>query len=389
MQTEKKSTARSAAPILLALALALALPAACFGAAPREATPVKVLSGQSLVLEMAYDVSTVSIADPKVADAAVGSERTVVVNGKVPGTTSLVVWEEGGRHTLYTVTTVSSATAPAQVMLECKIAELDDTRLKEFGLDWIGNWQSDKHLDGAVSGGLFVTKVETPFNPLLLGPTTDGFVTWDRSDNKLSFMATLRAMEEKGAARIIASPNLVASSGDSASFLAGGEFPVPIARAAGGGGEGEGIAISVTIEWKEFGVRLNFVPTVLDGNRIRLKVAPEVSQPDQRYAVLLNGYYVPSVITRRASTTVELGDGDVLVIGGLKQTEVSKREKKFPILGDIPLLKILFKTKRTETHERDLVIAVSPKIVREMLKSFPAMPGEEPAKVGQAPAPKK
>jgi pilus assembly protein CpaC len=145
----------------------------------------------------------------------------------------------------------------------------------------------------------------------------------------------------------------------------------------------------VTIEWKEFGVRLNFVPTVLDGNRIRLKVAPEVSQPDQRYAVLLNGYYVPSVVTRRASTTVEMGDSDVLVIGGLKQTEVSKREKKFPILGDIPLIKVLFKTKRTETHERDLVIAVSPKIVREMLKSFPAMPGEEPAKVGQAPAPKK
>ena len=376
MQTETKSPARCAAVLLLALVLALALPAADARAAAREAIAVKVLSGQSLVLEMAYDVSTVSIADPKVADAAVGSERTVVVNGKSPGTTSLVVWEEGGRHTLYTVTTMASAPAPEQVLLECKIAELDDTRLKEFGLDWIGRWHSEKSLQGTVSGGLFVTKVETPFNPLLVGPTTDGFVTYNKSNGDVSFMATLRAMEEKGAARIIASPNLVASSGDSAAFLAGGEFPVPVARAAGGGGEGEGVAISVTIEWKEFGVRLSFVPTVLDSNRIRLRVAPEVSQPDQRYAVLLNGYYVPSVVPRRASTTVELGDSDVLVIGGLKQTEVTKRERKFPILGDIPLLKVLFKTKKTETHERDLVIAVSPKIVRDMMKSFPAMPGE-------------
>jgi pilus assembly protein CpaC len=375
MQAEPKHAARRAAPILLALVLALAIPAWGFAAA-REATPVSVVAGQSLVLEMAYDVSTVSIADAKVADAAVGSERTVVVNGKAPGVTTLVVWEEGGRHTAYRVTTLSNRPAPPQVLLECKIAELDDQRLSEFGLDWIAKGTShEPWIDGTVSGGLFTTKVETPSNPLILGPTTDGFLTYSKLTGNFNFMTTLRAMEQNGAARVIASPNLVASSGDSASFLAGGEFPVPVSRASGGDTEG-GVATTVTIEWKEFGVKLNFVPTVLDSNRIRLQVAPEVSAPDQRYAVLLNGYYVPSVITRRATTTVELGDTDVLVIGGLKQTETSKIVKKFPIFGDVPLLGWFFKTRKTESHDRDLVIAVSPRIVRQMLRAFPETPAE-------------
>ncbi len=377
----RKSAVRGGA-VLLAIALAVIMPVRPAQAATGATASVEVPVGQSIVLEMAYDVSTVSIADPKVADAAVGSERTVVVNGKASGVTSLVVWEEGGRHTIYKVTAVNSKLTP-QVMLQCKVAELDDSRLSEFGIDWIGRWHSDTDLKGTLGGGLFVTKVETPANPLILGPTTDGFFRYDKSDGNVTFMTTLRAMEERGAARVLASPNLVATSGDSATFLAGGEFPVPIAGSSTESG------ITIKIEWKEFGVRLAFLPTVLDSNRIRLYVAPEVSAPDQKYAVLLNGYYVPSLVTRRTSTTVELGDKDVLVIGGLKQTEVTKRVQKFPILGEIPLIKFFFTHKKTETHDRDLVIAVSPQIVRNMLKSFPPMPGEEPARVGQAPAPKK
>jgi pilus assembly protein CpaC len=315
-------------------------------------------------------VSTVSIANPKVADAAVGSARTVVVNGKAEGVTSLVVWEESGRHTLYQVTTVDP-NKNRQVLLQCKVAEVNEQRLKEFGLDWIASGTSSA-LDGTLSGGLFMTKVETPFNPLLIGPTTDGFSTYRRANGSLTLMATLRAMEQKGAARMLASPNLVALSGDSAAFLAGGEFPVPIAKAAN---ENQ---ITVTIEWKEFGVKLGFIPTVLDSNRIRLFVAPEVSAPDNTHAVLLNGFLVPGLVTRRISTTVEMGDGDVLVIGGLKQNERIKTTHKFPILGDIPLVNLLFKHSKTETMTRDLVIVVSPRIVRQLARSFPTnLPGQE------------
>ena len=326
--------------------------------------------GQSIVLEMNEDVSTVSIADPKVADAAVGSARTVVVTGKGSGVTTLVVWEEGGHHTLYRVTTLDSNSSK-QVLLQCKVAELNEQRLKEFGLDWVASGASDK-LEGVLSGGLFVTKVETPFNPLIIGPTTDGFATYRRNDGTLSILSTLRAMEQKGAARTLASPNLVALSGDSASFLAGGEFPVPVAKSSTDQGT------TITIEWKEFGVRLSFIPTVLDSDRIRLYVAPEVSAPDNTRSVLLNGYVVPGLITRRVSTTVEMRDGEVLVIGGVKQREVTKTTNKFPILGDIPLVSLLFKHSKTETLDRDLVIVVSPQIVRQLARTFPKnLPGEE------------
>jgi pilus assembly protein CpaC len=325
--------------------------------------------GQSIVLEMNEDVSTVSIADPKIADAAVGSARTVVVTGKGSGATTLVVWEEGGHHTLYQVTT-RDANASSQVLLQCKVAELNEQRLSEFGLDWITHAASDK-LAGALSGGLFITKVEQPGDPLRIGPTTDGFTTYQKADGSLTLMGTLRAMEQKGAARTLASPNLVALSGDSASFLAGGEFPVPIAQATQQG-------IQITIVWKEFGVKLGFIPTVLDSNRIKLFVAPEVSAPDNTHAVLLNGYIVPGLVTRRISTTVELRDGEVLVIGGVKQREVTKTISKFPILGDIPLISLLFKHSKTETLDRDLVIVVSPQIVRQLAHSFPKnLPGEE------------
>jgi pilus assembly protein CpaC len=331
---------------------------------------VEVTVGQSIVLEMNEDVSTVSIADPKVADAAVGSARTVVINGKSRGVTSLVVWEEGGRHTLYRVT-ATDANASKQVLLQCRVAELNEQRLKEFGLDWIASGTSSE-LEGTLSGGLFVTKVETPFNPLILGPTTDGFSSYRRSDGSLTLLATLRAMEQKGAARTLASPNLVALSGDSASFLAGGEFPVPIAKSSTEQG------ITITIEWKEFGVKLAFVPTVIDSNRIRLYVAPEVSAPDNTHAVLLSGYVVPGIVTRRISTTLEMKDGDFLVIGGVKQREVIKKTSKFPILGDIPLVNLLFKHSSTETLDRDLVIVVSPQIVRQYARAFPKnLPGEE------------
>jgi len=325
--------------------------------------------GQSVVLEMNDDVSTVSIADPKIADAAVGSARTVVVTGKGSGITTLVVWEEGGRHTLYRVTAVDSR-ASQQVLLQCKVAELNEQRLSEFGLDWITHAASDK-LAGALSGGLFITKVEQPSDPLRIGPSTDGFTTYQKADGSLTLMGTLRAMEQKGAARTLASPNLVALSGDSASFLAGGEFPVPIASSTPQG-------VQITIEWKEFGVRLAFLPTVLDSNRIKLFVAPEVSAPDNTHAVLLNGYVVPGLVTRRISTTVELRDGDVLVIGGVKQREVNRTISKFPILGDIPLISLLFKHSKTETLDRDLVIVVSPQIVRQFARAFPKnLPGEE------------
>lgn len=366
-------TATVAASILSLTAMVLLPSAACAG----SAEPLIVDAGQSVVLELPNEVSTISIADPKVADAAVGSERSVVVNGKAAGHTSLVVWEEKGRYTHYDVTVVDRR-FKEQVLLEVKISELNQQKMKETGLDWTGMLRSAKHLDGTISGGLFVTKVESPFVPLIVGPTTDGFATWKKADGSANFLTTMRLLEENGVARTLASPNLVATSGDSAVFLAGGEFPVPIAR-----GVSEG-SISVSIEWKEYGVRLKCIPTVLGDGRIRLYVAPEVSAPDYSRSVLLGGYQVPGVVSRRVATTVELAAGEVLVIGGVKHTEDIKTVKKVPILGDIPLLKVLFRSKKTERIDRDLVIVVSPSVVAGLAKTYPRLPTDLPALPGGA-----
>jgi pilus assembly protein CpaC len=368
-KTGRRGAVRAALTLLALGLMWIAAPAA--PAMAGRAEPLSVPAGRSIVLEMPNEVSTVSIADPKVADAAVGSERSVVVNGKAPGKTSLVVWEENGHFTLYDITVTDQSSKP-QVLLQVKVSEVNIQKMKEMGFDWTAMLRDAKHLDGTLSGGLFVTKVETPFNPPLIGPTTDGFATWRRSDGNMNFLTTFRMLEQNGAMKTLASPNLVASSGDSASFLAGGEFPVPIARSATETGT------TITIEWKEYGVKLKCTPTVLDGGRIRLYVAPEISAPDYAHSVLLNGYVIPGVTTRRVGTTVEMGSGDVLVIGGVKQTERSKTVKKFPILGDIPLLKLLFSYKKTEILERDLVIAVSPSLITDIARTFPTLPTDDP-----------
>ena len=341
-----------------------------------KAEPISVAAGRSLVIEMPSEVSTVSIADAKVADAAVGSERSVVLNGKAPGKTSLVVWEENGHFTLYDVTVTNQAFKP-QVMLETRISEVNVQKMKEMGFDWTAMLRDAKRLNGTITGGLFVTKVESPFPSLLVGPETDGFATWRRSDGNASFLTTFRMLEENGAVKTLAAPTLVAASGDSANFLAGGEFPIPIARTANEN------SVAVTIEWKEYGVKLKAIPTVLDGGRIRLYVAPEVSAPDFTYSVLLNGWVVPGVTTRRVGTTVELNSGEVLVIGGVKHTEHHKVVKKFPVLGEIPLLNILFKYKKTELKERDLMIAISPTIITDAMRTFPVLPTDEPKDNGR------
>jgi pilus assembly protein CpaC len=366
-----KGRAGSLGPLAPALALVLLIltAAAPARAASGSAFPITVIAGQSLVLEMPNEVSTVSIADARVADAAVGSQRTVVVNGKAEGTTSLVVWEEGGKYTLYQVN-CTAGKKKEQILLKVKVSEVLTDKVKELGLDWIGTVTSVQHLDGTLSGGLFPTKVESPVgaSPLPVGSRTDAFASWIKASGSARFMATLRILEENGSARTLASPNLVAVSGDSAAFLAGGEFPIPVPQSSAGQ------ASTVTIDWKEYGVRLGFLPTVLDDGRIRLNVSPEISAPDYSQGIQLSGYIVPGIVTRRISTTVELKPGDVLVIGGVKQTENSVRIQKVPILGDIPLVRTFFRYKRTTAISRDLLIVVSPEMISEIAKADPVLP---------------
>jgi pilus assembly protein CpaC len=170
----------------------------------------------------------------------------------------------------------------------------------------------------------------------------------------------VRALEGEGIIRVLAEPNVVAASGEKANFLSGGEIPVPIASAGTTGGS------TVTIEWKEFGVKVDFLPTIVDEGVINLNLSTEVSSLDFSNGVEISGFRIPALRSRKGSTTVELMDQETLVIGGLILEEENTIETKIPILGSIPVLGWLFKSKRELTSTTELMLVVSPALTRAL-----------------------
>ncbi len=314
-------------------------------------------------------VKTVAIAEPKIADAAVGSERTVVVNGKKVGSTSLVVYGEGGRFRVYDIY-VYEPNEDKQVALHCRVAEINSHAKKELGFDLTGAGRPNTpgHND-YITGGVFTTKVSTPTIPnQTTGPRTDGGLSYVRDYPNFLLETSWRALQETGDIKILANPTLVAKSGCKAKFLVGGELPIPIA--AGGSGN----VVTYTIVWKEFGIKLEFTPTIERDGSITLEVEPEVSRLDFTNETVLGGFIVPVIDTRKASTTVHMNSGENLVIGGLKQTERTKTVRKVPLLGEIPLLSMFFSNTITETVDRELVVVVSPETIEGGSASMPKLP---------------
>ena len=373
MSSQVHTVARRSALMLLVAAVSLAASAWAQDAGTR----IDVAVGRSVVITMPEDVRTVSIADAKVADAAVGSARSVVVNGKEAGRTSLVVYTEGGKYRLYDVFSYVP-NADKQVLLEVRVGEATKQAMLQLGFDWFGQGKLTDPTR-VISGGIFPSKPETPsvgpfgdpdFLPNV-GGNTDGFVSFVNNQDGLKLSTMWRALEEKGDLRTLAHPNLVAKSGEKAHFLAGGEFPIPVAQSTSAGGT------SVTIEWREFGVKVDFVPTVREDGSLELKVAPEVSTPDFTRALLLSGFAVPSLITRKTSTAVLMQDGQSLVLGGLKQNDKTKNVRRVPVLGSIPLVGFFFTHTSTQNVERELLIVVTPRMVGELTNNVPPMPGQQ------------
>lgn len=363
---------RSAIGFSVWAVLALVVAAGAALAEGRERIRIPV--GRAEVVTSSDEVRTVAIAEPKIADAAVGSARTVVVNAKSPGVTTLVVYSEAARYKVYDVE-VFVPNGAKQVSLHVRIAEVNNSARRELGFDWLGQGTSTAPwLDGFVQGGLYTTKVSPPSIPLQVGPGTDGFLHYEANSGSWLLQTEWKALEEKGDLRTLANTTLTARSGEKASFLSGGELAIPIASGTAAGNQ------TVTIEWKEFGVRLNFTPTVEEDNSITLKVAPEVSQIDFSNPLALSGFTVPSLISRKASTTVNLNAGEHLVIGGLKQTDKVKVVKRIPVLGHIPLLGFFFSNTRVENVDHDLLVVVSPELVEAAASSLPALPTDRPMK---------
>jgi pilus assembly protein CpaC len=361
----------------LGLAALLVVSAGAGTALAQEPQKVRILLGRSAVVSVPDSIGTVSIADDKIADVVVATSRQLLLNAKKIGTTSLVVWSKGNRYQTYEVV-VHSGTGFNQVVLNVKVAEVNRQRLKELGFDFFVNVLNSRRIQGSATLGFFGGQVVAPQIPLLRDPLGDRVsMAFDyvslSGDRRVA--GIVRALEEDGTLKLLASPNLVAVNGEKAKFLAGGEIPIPIVQSAGTGNT------SINVEFKEFGVKLDFEPTVIDSGIINLRVVPEVSQPDYANAVVISGFQIPAFRTRRVDTVVELKDGQSLVIGGLTSTEVQKSKRSIPLLGEIPVLGALFSNTREQITEGELVVLISPRIIRPLeANEVPALPNPTDAK---------
>lgn len=243
-----------------------------------------------------------------------------------------------------------SVRGPSQINLRVRVAEVNRSVVKRIGINW----------EALISVGSFAFGLATN-NPVLnelgqfiVGNDSQDAIVAGVNTARLSLNGVIDALENEGLITVLAEPNLTAVSGETASFLAGGEFPMIVPQ------DGD----RVTIEFKKFGVALAFTPTLLEGGRISLKVRPEVSQLSTTGEVRLNNFVVPSLATRRAETTVELGSGQSFAVAGLIQNNLTHDLRKFPGLGDVPVLGALFRSDKFQRDETELVIIVTPYLVR-------------------------
>jgi pilus assembly protein CpaC len=265
-----------------------------------------------------------------------------------------------------------------QVMLEVRFSEIKRSALKQFGIRGGLTGSGSHEFEGAIGSGASLTPgtpitisqngitTTVPGDPIhAVGSIIDSFGILTRNFNilGLNIRATLDALERKGLVNTLAEPTLVALSGETASFLAGGEFPVPVAQDVGGGGGG-GASTALTVEWKPFGVSLAFTPTVLADGVINLVVAPEVSSIDPSASIVVNNLTIPGLQTRRAKTTIELRDGESFALAGLLRKDFQDTVRQFPILGSLPIIGSLFRSTGFQREETELLMIVTPRLVR-------------------------
>ena len=399
------------------------LPAA--SAAPAAGFERVILTaGRSTVLATDFDITRIAVTNPAVADAVVVQPREVLIDGKTAGTISLIVWGVARRAQYdvvveQTVSTlqqklqalfpgeditatlnddalllsgrVSSSTVmlkaaeiaqataskarvvnmlqlpgpllSQQVMLQVRFAEVNRRAVQDLGINLLMGPNSHNDYVGRMTTGQFTAP--------MVDPTTTTFsdvLNLFVLNTNYNIAAVIKALKTSGYFQSLAEPNLIAYNGQQASFLAGGEFPVPVVQ---------GVSGAVSVEWKEFGVRLTFTPTIA-GDMIRLKVKPEVSALDFNQGVTLGGYRIPALITRRAETDVELRDGQSFAIAGLLQNMAQENGQRIPILSSIPIIGALFRSKSDQKDQTELMVIITPQLVRpldpDQVPALPIMP---------------
>jgi pilus assembly protein CpaC len=386
---------------------------------------LQLVVGKSIILKSDRPAKRVSIADPAIADFVLISPYEIYVTGKSSGVTNLTLWQNKkifaiydlevsydvsrlkqrlhealpGERDLRVIATHDSITlagkisntanlsqamalartyAPEgkvtnlievggvhQVMLEVRVAEMARSLVRRFGVNF--NYVKGGQFGVSTLGGL--SEVVNPLDAnivtqdasgvgspvqFLVSPAVNALFRF--KSNGANWTGFIDALKQDGLAKILAEPTLVSLSGQTANFLAGGEFPIPVPQGLG----------TVAIEYKPFGVGLSFTPTVLSENKIAIKVEPEVSELDFSTAVQFQGFVVPGLSTRKASTMVELADGQSFAIAGLLRENIRDVLNKFPLLGDIPVLGALFRSRGFQKNETELIIIATPHLVKPL-----------------------
>ena len=342
--------------LLAACCLSLSVACAAEAQAPNhEITRIDLPTGRSYPITTTAAITRVSVANPDIADVVVIGERDLVINGKAPGETDAILWEVGAPLRHYRVA-VHSPADRQQIVVSVKFAEVRRDLLRQLGLSGL---YRDSHT--RVGTGIFNTDNVFNLTPgqITLPPTTGfGTVLTDFGSDKL--LGFLDAQEQRGTARTLAEPHVIAANKEDASFLAGGEIPIPVAQASS-----TGVPV-VTIIWREFGIRLNFNAEVVSDSLIKLKIRPEVSSLDFANAITIEGFRIPALRTRRMESTVDLRRDRSLIISGLFDDERQRVKTGLPLLMDIPILGHLFSSTSWERHETELVVVVTPQVVNPL-----------------------
>jgi Flp pilus assembly secretin CpaC len=330
------------------------------GNAAAQVTDTAVLrvdlpTGRSFPINTTSNITQVSVASPDVADVVVMGARDVVINGHASGESDVILWQADAPLRHYRVL-VHSPADRQQIVLAVKFAEVRKDFLRTIGLSGL---YRDQH--NRVGTGQFNTDnaINSSTGVITL-PSTIGFGTVLTDFGSSKLLGLLNADETNGTARILAEPTLMAGNKDSASFLAGGEIPIPVAQNSGTG------APTITIIWREFGVKLNFAAEIVSDSLIRLHIRPEVSSLDFGNAIEISGFKIPALRTRHMETTVDIRRDQSLIISGLMDDERQKTKEGIPLLKDIPILGALFSSTNWQRNQSELLVVVTPVITDPM-----------------------
>ena len=386
------------------------------------AEELRLTIGKSVVIDYPSDIRQISTSSPEILDASPVTTREILLHGKGLGSATLVVWSKSGQRTFYNCTVdlnvdplrrmlketfpydditvrtsrdtlslsgsvrskeegeravavagsfaktvvnnlgVNTGIAEKQILLRVKFAELDRVREIQYGVNLLGS--PGGTLIGSTTGQ-FTSSALSGQASVGAGSQSTGIATITQAlslfafDPKLNLGAFLKALESQSILQTLAEPNLVTTNGKEASFLVGGEFPVPVVQ----GGSGAG---AVTVQFREFGIRLKFTPLLTDHHTIKMHLNQEVSTLDPADGVTLNGFVIPALSTRRAETDVELGEGQSFVVAGLVSNAESDTFTKIPVLGSLPIIGYLFKSRDEKKNRTELVVLVTPEITEPL-----------------------